>query len=375
MRLISTTPQTLELLAQGAAVGMGTSGGKDSAVLALALNDYLDGIRHPKEKRCLIHSDLGIIEWPESLEWCEKLAEKTNLELVVVRRAAGGMVERWESRWKANWNRYLNLQCLKVILPWSTPAMRFCTSELKTDIICRELKKRFPTGPILSATGIRAEESPNRAKAPILSEQKKLQRKSHLGWNWNPILQWTLPEVKAYHEENAFPLHPAYTVFGASRVSCSMCILSTARDQLAGLKQPGNHAAYKRLCELEIKSGFAFQRDRWLCDLDPKLRETLIPSSESSLVAAKNLCKKREALESELPKTALFLPGKPWPHAAINRNDAESIARIRTAIFELYGLEKIEDPETVQETINGRIPKESARLTPISQTTQQLPLL
>ena len=43
--------------------------------------------------------------------------------------------------------------------------MRFCTSELKTAVICRELVKRFPGRQILSVTGIRRQESAGRAKA------------------------------------------------------------------------------------------------------------------------------------------------------------------------------------------------------------------
>jgi hypothetical protein len=38
------------------------------------------------------------------------------------------MLDRWEKRWQNNVSRYEDLSCVKVILPWSTPQMRFCTS-------------------------------------------------------------------------------------------------------------------------------------------------------------------------------------------------------------------------------------------------------
>jgi 3'-phosphoadenosine 5'-phosphosulfate sulfotransferase (PAPS reductase)/FAD synthetase len=52
--------------------------------------------------------------------------------------------------------------------------MRFCTSELKTAIICRELVRRFPGQTILSVSGIRREESTKRKLAPIVKVQPKL---------------------------------------------------------------------------------------------------------------------------------------------------------------------------------------------------------
>src|SRR5581483_2926625 len=94
--------------------------------------------------RVLIHSDLGRVEWGDSLPQCERLAAHLGLELIVVRRQAGGLMERWQTRWANNVARCAALECVKLILPWSTASMRFCTSELKTAIICRELVQRFP---------------------------------------------------------------------------------------------------------------------------------------------------------------------------------------------------------------------------------------
>lgn len=48
-------------------------------------------------------------------------------------------------------------------------------------------------------------------------------------------------------------------VYGTSRISCSPCNPSTAQDQLTGLRPPTSREAYRKLCELEIKSVFAFQ--------------------------------------------------------------------------------------------------------------------
>ena len=138
------------MLAQDAAVGFGASGGKDSDAMALATTRFLDAVGH-QGPRVLIHADLGQIEHADSLPQCERLAARCGLELIVVRRQSGGMLERWEQRWRDNAARYINLECVTLITPWSSAAMRFCTSELKVAPITRNLAIRFHGRPIINA--------------------------------------------------------------------------------------------------------------------------------------------------------------------------------------------------------------------------------
>ena len=100
---------------------MAISGGKDSQALAHRVCEHLDAIAH-SGPRLLIHSDLGRVEWRQSLPVCDRLAERLGVELLIVRRQAGDMMDRWLSRWDANVARYVDLECVKLILPWSTPA-------------------------------------------------------------------------------------------------------------------------------------------------------------------------------------------------------------------------------------------------------------
>ncbi len=132
-------------------------------------------------------------------------------------------------RWHNNCERYAQLQCVKLILPWSTASMRFCTSELKTAIICRELIRRYPQLIILSVSGLRRQESPKRALAPIYAPQVNLTNATHntSGYDWHPILAWTLDDVLTYRQVHNIPLHEAYTRYGTTRVSCAFCILSS----------------------------------------------------------------------------------------------------------------------------------------------------
>ena len=126
-RGIAVTSEITDHLEKGCPVAFAVSGGKDSSAVAIRGYEYLDDIGHAGP-RLLIHSDLGRIEWRESLPSCERLSRRLGMELVVVRRTAGDLIDRWHQRWKNNVSRYLNMDCVRLIMPWSSPALRFCTS-------------------------------------------------------------------------------------------------------------------------------------------------------------------------------------------------------------------------------------------------------
>ncbi|WP_139222997.1 hypothetical protein [Paracidovorax wautersii] len=108
-------------------VAVGVSGGKDSDACAIAVDRHLNAIGHTGP-RVLVHADLGVVEWEDSLPGCQRLAENLGWELMVLQSASGDLMDRWKLRWKNNIKRYNDLECVKLILPWSTPTMRFCTS-------------------------------------------------------------------------------------------------------------------------------------------------------------------------------------------------------------------------------------------------------
>ncbi len=332
---IATTPEIDALVAQHAPVAIGVSGGKDSCALALALPPWLDERGH-KGPRVLIHSDLGVVEWEDSLPTCERLAEATGLELVVVRRKAGGMMERWEQRWRNNAQRYADLSCVQLILPWSTPSMRFCTGELKTDVITAYLKKRFPGQRILSASGIRRDESTKRKKSPIFKPQKKLLvvSKATAGFDWHPILDWTKEDVFALAAERNFRMHEAYTVYGSSRVSCWACIMSSAADLRAALKNERKHPLYRRMVDLELASTFGFQGDQWLADLAPEL---LASEAAAAIPKRKEAAEFRQLAEAKIPEHLLYEDG--WPTVVPSLQEAQILATVRTLVADAVHLD------------------------------------
>ncbi|MBI3654109.1 MAG: phosphoadenosine phosphosulfate reductase family protein [Acidobacteria bacterium] len=349
---ICITPEISQQIADGAPIAIGVSGGKDSCAVAFALSDYLDSVGHAGE-RILIHSDLGRTEWKDSLPTCERLAKVLGLELIVVRRESGDMLARWQQRWRNNVARYAALECVKLILPWSTPSMRFCTSELKTAIISRYLAKRFKGQTVISVTGIRREESPARAKKPVCKERAISSMMTII--DWHPILDFKMeahvfPLLKAKN----FPLHEAYTVFGSSRVSCCFCILGSQNDLRAASKCEDNAELYREMVALEIETTFSFQSGQWLGDIAPHL---LPVGTLDLLLEAKQRARQREAAEAHIPKSMLYVKG--WPVAVPTFDEAVMLSEVRHSVSQAVGIATgFTEPDSIiaryQELINAR---------------------
>ena len=332
-RVVATTSVVDGMLNRNAVVAVGVSGGKDSVAVALAVARHLDNIGHTGP-RVLIHSDLGRVEWKDSLPACERLAARMGWELVVVKRNAGDMLARWQGRWEANLRRYSELECVKLILPWSTPSMRFCTSELKTAVIASALRKRYPGLDILNVTGIRRQESSNRAKMPVAAPMTTLQRKDCTGYSWNAIIEWPLEDVLQEISDAGLALHEAYTMYGVSRVSCVWCIMSAWADLVAAATCSDNQSLYVSMVELEATSGFGFQGNRWLSTVAP---HWLTPELQARVDAAQEGAKTRVELEKLLPKHLHYVKG--WPTGLPSAEEAELIARVRRGVAEVIGVE------------------------------------
>lgn len=320
------------------------SGGKDSCAAAIATAEHLRAIGHTGSI-VLIHSDLGdkdpslSVEWDDSLPTCERLAAFLGVELVIVRRSAGGMVKRWFKRWENNLTRYRSMACVKLILPWSTPDMRFCTSELKSAPIASALVKRFPGRRIISACGIRREEglgrhSSARTNAPTSELNKRLSNKRSRtsGVNWNPIAAWTEADVFSFCAARGFQMHEGYGL-GMSRISCRYCIMQDLSDQRVSASVPANAPVYRTLVDLEIASAFAFQGNRWLGDIAPHL---LSEAQRQGLARAKEIAVQRVMIEAQIPDHLLYERG--WPKVMPTVEEAELLCRVRCEVGALYGM-------------------------------------
>ncbi len=325
MRPVIVPPEIQALLDIHAPVAIGVSGGKDSHAVAWALANHLRGYQGPK---VLIHSDLGSVEWLDSRHACQRIAQRIGWELVTCRRKAGGMMQRWESRWQSSRLRYCDMRTVAVVLPWSTASMRFCTSELKVDPITTTLKRRFGKVPIINVTGVRADESAARARQAVFSKVAKLPPGS---LSWSALHDWQMQDVWDAIAESGVAAHEAYTRFGSGRVSCRFCILANEADLRASLRDPEAIAIYRRMCDLELTSAFTFQGNRWLSSLAPEL----IDDYHERNLSARWRHDHRRQQEAWIPKRLQFTKG--WPHCVPTMEECERLAEMRMQICASYG--------------------------------------
>jgi 3'-phosphoadenosine 5'-phosphosulfate sulfotransferase (PAPS reductase)/FAD synthetase len=184
-------PETISrALKLGAALIVSISGGKDSQAMLMAL--IIEYVKHGWTGPIYaLHCDLGRAEWPESLPMCQKMATIAGVNLQVVRRPQGDLVQEIEDRmhklngtgrpfWPSSSARYCtsdhkrdqaNKELRQAKPFWPSAAARYCTSHHKTNQADKEFRN-FPL--VISAEGIRAEESDFRAKKQPVSLRKQI---------------------------------------------------------------------------------------------------------------------------------------------------------------------------------------------------------
>ncbi|AHE56048.1 hypothetical protein NX02_22110 [Sphingomonas sanxanigenens DSM 19645 = NX02] len=325
-------------IAQGAWFAFSLSGGKDSAALSLAAMRHLDAAGHPRERRIAIHADLGRAEWQSTPGVVERTAAALGLPLTIVRRAAGDLVDRWEVRFRNGKARYEDLSTYNLIGPWSQANKRFCTSELKAQVIGPHLSRTLRGETIVQVVGIRREESTGRKATPI---SKADNRYAELGNRhgtrmmlWHPGVEWSAEEIFSCHARHGLELHEAYTAHGSSRLSCAFCVLASIGDLRAAASAVGNRALYLHLVEMEANSTFSFQPDRWLGDVAPDL---LPPSLASDLARGKRDAERRRSIEEGMPAGLRYVKG--WPQRMPTMDEAKLIAGARRSILLRHNLD------------------------------------
>ena len=322
-------PAIVRAVQAGAVVAFSVSGGKDSTAAMHGAMSALDALGHPHELRIAIHADLGRAEWQSTPATVAAVARRFNLPLIVVRHGKHDMVSRWEARFEEGKRRYAALEVFNLIGPWSSASLRFCTSELKVQVLGRKLQQMFPGRQVISVVGIRREESLTRSLAPISKPEPRWSRRDGFSMlTWHPALNWSTAEVFDRHHYFALPLHEAYTVYKASRVSCAFCVLAAAGDLRAAANAPGNRGLLHHLVELEARSTFSFQPARWLADVAPEL---LPAALAAAIIQRRPMAQERRALEASLPASLRYQKG--WPPRLPTPDEAAQIVEARARIL------------------------------------------
>ena len=276
---------------EGATIVLSMSGGKDSQAMASAVVRYLE--ENQLDNRLLaVHADLGRAEWFDTDATLRSQIEDFGLELHVVQREKGDLLQRIQER----------AEKVGDSKPfWPSSAARYCTSDLKRNPIDKLLRTLGSL--VISVEGLRRDESAARAKKPCWERRTQIddkrimkgldQGETREALTWRPIHEWTTEDVwvelgtsgeelerrrteynlPGSQEEKdlaliGWPAHAAY-VRGNERLSCSICILASKSDIENGARHNPDYLA--ELVKLEEEYGYTFKADFSLIDLAKKI--------------------------------------------------------------------------------------------------------
>lgn len=247
--------EILAMLDRGAPIALSVSGGKDSDAMVYSIRAYLAETGRTN-RLYLIHADLGRAELKDTPAHVQELFNRTGIPLSIVAHSKFDLLDGIRHR----------MATRPDVPPWPSAKNRQCTSDWKRGPISRWIRNTFPTGEVICAMGLRADESPARAKRPVSKLRADCCASFRTVIDWNPIHRATIAQVWNAIGDN--PRHPAYAR-GNARVSCALCILANSGDLVNGaLQDPELFRAY---CDIEIQSGFSFRHNFWLGHLAPQL--------------------------------------------------------------------------------------------------------
>ncbi len=223
-------PECREMIRAGALVSISTSGGKDSQAMTVLLSRIV-----PRDRLVAVHAPLGEVEWPGTIEHIRATLPPGMLLILAPVASGKTLLDSIEERGR-----------------FPSPNVRWCTSSLKRGPIERELRRYLKANPrfggrVVSAMGMRAEESPARARKPPWRLSERNSRAGRTWFDWLPIFDLTEREVfRVIHDAGQSP-HPAYAM-GMSRLSCVFCIMASRADlRTAARLQPALYAHYADL--------------------------------------------------------------------------------------------------------------------------------
>lgn len=237
-----------------------SSAGKDSQAMLTYLVALADREGVDRSRLVVVHADLGRVEWDGTRALAETQAAAYGLRFEVVQRTED-LLDQVVTR-----HETLRAKGDTTTPAWPSSAARYCTSDQKTGQVAKlmtriagEHRAAGSAGPvrILNCLGIRAQESPARAKkVPYGPDSASNGRRSVT--RWLPIFDWSEAEVWDTIRASGLPHHPAYDA-GMPRLSCVFCILAGRRElTLAARLNPDLARTY---LAVEERVGHTFKAD------------------------------------------------------------------------------------------------------------------
>jgi DNA sulfur modification protein DndC len=229
------------------------SGGKDSIMM-------LGYLRNPTVRMIAVMADTGFehINPISAEEFARQRCAEFGVEFHVVKNPNKTYLEMVERRGM-----------------FPSSATRQCTSDLKRGPIQTWIRRSVKSGYItekyiINCMGLRAQESPARAKQPRFKKNVSLSKAGRHVYDWLPIHSASLADVLKWHWTNNVPLHPVYVPeyhadkqVGSEfkgflrRLSCRVCIFSTKADLHAIYQR--DHEAFDMVSGLEQRMNFTMR--------------------------------------------------------------------------------------------------------------------
>ena len=207
----------------------------------------------PRDQITVMHADLGEIEYAGNKDFIRDNINGMDLHIADAYNKAGDKVDLFDMI--RNRRKMLDSKGKFDAPAFPSSAARFCTSDLKTGPIWREIR-RMGHPIVINCVGIRAEESKARDKKidtrGTLNPNKKNTTKTREAYDWWPIAHWMIDDVWTTIADAGKTPHAAYAN-GNERLSCVFCIFGSKNDLRNGAKaRPDLLAKYIEL-EKEVR--------------------------------------------------------------------------------------------------------------------------
>ena len=245
-----------------------SSAGKDSQAMLTVINEMAveQGVQ---DRIVVVHSDLGRVEWEGVRELAEEQARHYGNRFEVVSRPQGDLLDHVEQR-----------------RMWPSSNARYCTSDHKRGQIYKVMTKLVTEMSlarpvkILNCLGIRAQESPARAKKNPFQHDGSASNGKRDVTTWYPIFDWTVEQVWETIYRSGVRWHWAYDA-GMSRLSCVFCVFASRKDLLIAARHNPN--LLEQYVAVENRISHTFRKDLSLVQIKAAVTDDSVASTMLSM--------------------------------------------------------------------------------------------